>query len=131
MGAGRSTVRRPAPDRAGALPGAARPLPPRGPRATAPADIRRVGRGRRSGAGAAALTAALQRNVAQVIVGLEAPIELLLVALLCEGHVLIDDVPGTGKTTLAKTLARSLDCHFQRIQFTPDLLPSDITGSSV
>ena len=52
-------------------------------------------------------------------------------ALLCEGHVLLEDVPGIGKTTLAKTLARSLGCTFQRIQFTPDLLPSDITGVSV
>src|SRR3954462_13681292 len=77
------------------------------------------------------LAAALQANVARVTVGTAAEIELLLVALLCEGHVLIDDVPGTGKTTLAKTLARSLACQFQRIQFTPDLLPGDITGSSV
>ncbi|MCB0202851.1 MAG: AAA family ATPase, partial [Anaerolineae bacterium] len=55
-------------------------------------------------------------------------IELLLVALLSDGHVLIEDVPGTGKTTLAKALARSLDLSFARIQFTPDLLPSDVTG---
>jgi MoxR-like ATPase len=55
-------------------------------------------------------------------------IDLLMAALLCEGHVLFEDVPGIGKTTLAKTLARSLGCTFQRIQFTPDLLPSDITG---
>jgi len=58
-------------------------------------------------------------------------VEMLLVALFCEGHVLLEDVPGIGKTTLAKTLARSLGCTFQRIQFTPDLLPSDITGVSV
>ena len=70
-------------------------------------------------------------NVAQVIVGKEAVVELLLVALFCEGHVLLEDVPGIGKTTMAKTLARSLGCSFQRIQFTPDLLPSDITGVSV
>jgi MoxR-like ATPase len=57
-------------------------------------------------------------------------IDLLLVALLCEGHVLIEDVPGTGKTMLAKSLARTLDCSFRRIQFTPDLLPSDVTGVS-
>jgi MoxR-like ATPase len=56
---------------------------------------------------------------------------LLLVALFCQGHVLLEDVPGIGKTTLAKTLARSLGCAFQRIQFTPDLLPSDITGVSI
>jgi MoxR-like ATPase len=70
-------------------------------------------------------------NVSQVIVGKEQAIDLLLVALFCQGHVLLEDVPGIGKTTLAKTLARSLDCRFQRIQFTPDLLPSDITGVSI
>ena len=67
-------------------------------------------------------------NVKRVIVGKDQVIELAMVALLCEGHVLIEDVPGIGKTTLAKALARSLDCTFQRIQFTPDLLPSDVTG---
>jgi len=78
-----------------------------------------------------AIVEALRTNVARVIVGKEEAVELLLVALLCEGHVLIEDVPGIGKTTLAKALARSLDLRFQRIQFTPDLLPSDITGTSV
>jgi MoxR-like ATPase len=67
-------------------------------------------------------------NVKKVIVGKDEVIELLLVALLCEGHVLLEDVPGIGKTTLAKAMARSLGCSFQRIQFTPDLLPSDVTG---
>jgi MoxR-like ATPase len=67
-------------------------------------------------------------NVEKVIVGKRDVIELTLVALLCEGHILIEDVPGTGKTTLAKAVARSLGCSFQRIQFTPDLLPSDVTG---
>jgi len=67
-------------------------------------------------------------NVERVIIGKRDAVELTLVALLCEGHILIEDVPGTGKTTLAKALARSLDCSFQRIQFTPDLLPSDVTG---
>jgi MoxR-like ATPase len=67
-------------------------------------------------------------NVEKVIVGMGGSIELALVALLCEGHILIEDVPGTGKTTLAKALARSLGCSFRRIQFTPDLLPSDVTG---
>lgn len=73
----------------------------------------------------------VRENVARVIVGKEDVIELMLVALFCEGHVLIEDVPGIGKTTLAKALARSLGCSFRRIQFTPDLLPSDITGVSV
>jgi MoxR-like ATPase len=67
-------------------------------------------------------------NVARVIVGKEEAIELCLVALLCEGHVLLEDVPGIGKTTLAKALAKSVGCSFKRIQFTPDLLPSDVTG---
>jgi MoxR-like ATPase len=67
-------------------------------------------------------------NVAQVIVGKDEVIELCLVALLCEGHVLLEDVPGIGKTTLAKAIARSVGCTFRRIQFTPDLLPSDVTG---
>jgi MoxR-like ATPase len=66
--------------------------------------------------------------VEKVIVGKRDVIELTLVALLCEGHILIEDVPGTGKTTLAKAVARSFGCSFQRIQFTPDLLPSDVTG---
>ena len=75
--------------------------------------------------------AAIQANVASVIIGKAEAAELLLVSLLVEGHVLIEDVPGTGKTTLAKALARSLDCSFARIQFTPDLLPSDVTGLSI
>lgn len=74
---------------------------------------------------------AVRENVARVIVGKEETVELLLVALFCEGHVLLEDVPGIGKTTLAKTLARSIGGSFQRIQFTPDLLPSDITGVSI
>ena len=71
---------------------------------------------------------ALQQNIGKVIVGKEEAIEYALVALLCKGHVLIEDVPGVGKTTLASALAKSLDCSFKRIQFTPDLMPSDITG---
>ena len=67
-------------------------------------------------------------NVGKVIVGKKDPIELVLVALLCESHVLIEDVPGIGKTMLAKATAESLGCTFRRIQSTPDLLPSDITG---
>lgn len=71
---------------------------------------------------------AVKDNVGRVIIGKSDVTELLLVALLTEGHVLLEDVPGIGKTTLAKALARSLDCSFARIQFTPDLLPSDVTG---
>ena len=70
----------------------------------------------------------LRSNVERVIVGHRDVVDLVLVALLCEGHILLEDVPGTGKTTLAKAIARSLDCSFRRIQFTPDLMPSDITG---
>ncbi len=73
----------------------------------------------------------VQHNVAEVVIGKSSVVELMLVAVLCDGHVLIEDVPGIGKTTLAKALARSLDCSFARIQFTPDLLPSDVTGISV
>lgn len=77
-----------------------------------------------------ALAEQVKENVGRVIVGKEEVVELALIALLCEGHLLIEDVPGIGKTTLAKALARSLDCQFSRIQFTPDLLPSDVTGIS-
>ena len=70
-------------------------------------------------------------NVERVIVGKHEEVRLALVALLCRGHLLIEDVPGTGKTVLAKALARSLGCSFRRIQFTPDLLPSDVTGLSI
>jgi MoxR-like ATPase len=73
-------------------------------------------------------TRAVRQNVSRVMIGKEEVIDLLMVVMLCEGHVLFEDVPGIGKTTLAKTLAKSLGCTFQRIQFTPDLLPSDITG---
>lgn len=71
---------------------------------------------------------ALRENIQKVIVGKEEVIDLTLVALLTGGHILLEDVPGTGKTTLAKTIAASLGCTFHRIQFTPDLLPSDVTG---
>ncbi len=70
----------------------------------------------------------LQQNVRKVIVGKDEAIELALIALLCKGHVLIEDVPGVGKTTLVAALAKSLNCSFKRIQFTPDVMPSDITG---
>ena len=71
---------------------------------------------------------ALQQNIRRAIVGKDEAIELLLIALVCRGHVLIEDVPGVGKTTLAAALARSLQCSFKRIQFTPDVTPSDVTG---
>src|SRR5260370_6957075 len=71
---------------------------------------------------------AVMSNVGRAIVNKEDEVRLCLVTLLCEGHLLIEDVPGVGKTMLAKSLARSLDCTFRRIQFTPDLLPSDVTG---
>ena len=70
----------------------------------------------------------LQQTIGRAVVGKEEAIEYALIALLCKGHVLIEDVPGVGKTTLASALAKSLDCSFRRIQFTPDLMPSDITG---
>lgn len=73
----------------------------------------------------------LQDNIAQVIKGKARVIEMAVVCLLARGHLLIEDVPGVGKTTLAHSLARSLDCSFKRIQFTSDLLPSDIVGISV
>jgi MoxR-like ATPase len=70
-------------------------------------------------------------NVERVIVGKHAEVRMALVALLCEGHILIEDVPGVGKTMLAKALSQSIGCSFRRIQFTPDLLPSDVTGLSI
>ena len=70
----------------------------------------------------------LIENIQKVFIGKREVIELLLTCMLCEGHVLLEDVPGTGKTTLAKAMAASLGCTFRRIQFTPDLLPSDVTG---
>src|SRR5262245_38038330 len=78
-----------------------------------------------------ALLERLRQNMESVLLGKHEVVQLLLVALLAEGHVLIEDVPGVGKTLLAKGLARSLACTFHRIQFTPDLLPSDLIGTSV
>lgn len=77
------------------------------------------------------LVESVVNNVEKVIVGKRREIELTLVALLCEGHVLIEDVPGVGKTMLARAIAKSIGCIFRRIQFTPDMLPSDVTGVSV
>ncbi|HNS53050.1 MAG TPA: MoxR family ATPase [Anaerolineae bacterium] len=78
-----------------------------------------------------AISQTLVENVERVIVGKRDPVQLAVIALLCQGHLLIEDVPGTGKTMLAKSIARSLGCQFRRIQFTPDMLPSDVTGVSV
>jgi len=70
-------------------------------------------------------------NLEHVIVGKSQALELVVIGLLCQGHILIEDVPGVGKTMLARSLAKSLDCTFNRIQFTPDMLPSDVTGVSI
>jgi MoxR-like ATPase len=78
-----------------------------------------------------AQTQEILANLETVIVGKRRELELVLIGLLCQGHILIEDVPGVGKTILARSLAQSLGCTFSRIQFTPDLLPSDITGSSI
>ena len=74
---------------------------------------------------------ALLENISKVIVGKEEVVKLLITALLADGHVILEDVPGTGKTRLSKSLAASLEGEFRRIQFTPDLLPSDVTGMNV
>lgn len=71
------------------------------------------------------------QNIEKVIVGKRNPVELAIICLLCQGHLLIEDVPGVGKTVLARSLAKSLGCIFSRIQFTPDMLPSDVTGVSI
>src|SRR6266404_5201738 len=80
------------------------------------------------------LAPAVQRvinNVERVIVGKAEPVAFSLIAVVCRGHVLIEDVPGVGKTVLAKAISRSIGATFKRIQFTPDLLPSDVTGVSI
>ncbi|MBN1693531.1 MAG: MoxR family ATPase [Dehalococcoidales bacterium] len=77
------------------------------------------------------VAAKVKENVERVIVGKGEVVELAIIALLCEGHLLLEDVPGLGKTVLAKSLAKSLGCSFRRVQCTPDLLPSDITGTYV
>ena len=73
----------------------------------------------------------IQKNIAAVIVGKEGIIKYLMTAMIAGGHVLLEDVPGTGKTKMAKSLARSIDAKFNRIQFTPDMLPADITGMHI
>ena len=73
----------------------------------------------------------LKDNLGKVIIGKDDSILLTIIAFLCQGHILIEDVPGVGKTMLARSLAKSLGCNFKRIQFTPDMLPSDVTGVSI
>ncbi|MGH3613481.1 MAG: AAA family ATPase, partial [Pseudonocardia sp.] len=79
----------------------------------------------------AELSGRIVASVARVLIGKPDVIRIALVALLAEGHLLVEDVPGVGKTSLAKALARSIDCSVSRVQFTPDLLPGDITGTSI
>ena len=85
----------------------------------------------RTGSGSRPSFREIETNVEKVVRGKHGEIRLALVALIAEGHLLIEDVPGVGKTMLAKALARSIDCSFRRIQFTPDLLPTDVTGVNV
>ena len=99
-----------------------------------PITTEQVSTGRLSEAEAAqtaAMAGRIRDNIARVIVGKEDVIELVLVAMLSDGHILLEDVPGIGKTTLAKAIARSVGCTFKRIQFTPDLIPSDVTGINI
>src|SRR4030043_448608 len=76
-------------------------------------------------------TEKLINNIEKVIIGKRSSVELAIISLLCQGHLLIEDVPGVGKTVLARSIAKSLGCIFSRIQFTPDMLPSDVTGVSI
>lgn len=73
----------------------------------------------------------VRNNIGKVILGKNEVIDLLITSMICSGHVLLEDVPGVGKTTLAKALAKSIDCSFNRVQFTPDLLPADLTGVNI
>src|SRR5882762_4209319 len=105
-----------------------------GPGATLPSVTARAGSadyGVTVGSGITETAGRIQATVERVIVGKREAVRLSLIVLLAEGHLLVEDVPGVGKTMLAKALARSIDCSVRRIQFTPDLLPSDITGVSV
>ncbi|MBE5786189.1 MAG: MoxR family ATPase [Clostridiales bacterium] len=79
----------------------------------------------------AVLAGKIKKNVARVIIGREEQMDLILTAIIAGGHILLEDVPGTGKTVMARSMAKSLNCAFSRVQFTPDLLPSDVTGVSV
>jgi MoxR-like ATPase len=103
-----------------------RPTEPPVPRSAPAADPNGTGR-----TGFADLFDAITSNIAQVLHGKREPIELAVISLIAGGHLLVEDVPGVGKTTLAKALAASIDCTWKRVQFTPDLLPTDLVGVSV
>ena len=92
---------------------------------------RRVGPALQSAPSAQEIAERAARNVGQVIIGKRNEVRLAILGLLCRGHILLEDIPGVGKTMMAKSLARALGCTFSRIQFTPDMLPSDITGVSI
>ena len=92
---------------------------------------RRVGQMRQSAPSAQEIAERAAKNVGQVIIGKRNEVRLAILGLLCRGHILLEDIPGVGKTMMAKSLARALGCTFSRIQFTPDMLPSDITGVSI
>ncbi len=94
-------------------------------------QTRHVGQIRQSGNSVQEIAERVARNVGQVIIGKHNEVRLAILGLLCRGHILLEDIPGVGKTMMAKSLARALGCTFSRIQFTPDMLPSDITGVSI
>jgi len=94
-------------------------------------QARHVGQTRQSGNSVQEIAERVARNVGQVIIGKRNEVRLAILGLLCRGHILLEDIPGVGKTMMAKSLARALGCTFSRIQFTPDMLPSDITGVSI
>lgn len=94
-------------------------------------QTRHVGQIRQSGNSVQEIAERVARNVGQVIIGKRNEVRLAILGLLCRGHILLEDIPGVGKTMMAKSLARALGCTFSRIQFTPDMLPSDITGVSI
>ena len=92
---------------------------------------RRAGQTRQSTPSVQEIAERAAKNVGQVIIGKRNEVRLAILGLLCRGHILLEDIPGVGKTMMAKSLAKALGCAFSRIQFTPDMLPSDITGVSI